>query len=210
MGFSIPITRVKSSDVEKARAESGQGQRYDGPTPPPGVYNTKIKKVWYQETRKGDPALNVLFEINEQGANEVYNGAGAFRMFMIPTDPSYEHFSIQVSSIESLLLALSDGTYTYDDFLADANAGRIITGKKKSESDKKTPIEQIGRLKITGEQTAQIKTKVQTYNGEERIEVHYVLNKPLKKKAEEVADPGADMDFDDDDTDLDDWMNDND
>ena len=40
MGFSLPITRVKSSDVEKARADSGQGQRYDGPTPPPGVYNT--------------------------------------------------------------------------------------------------------------------------------------------------------------------------
>ena len=206
MGLSIPITRVKSSDVEKARADSGQGQRYDGPTPPPGVYNTKIKKVWYQETRKGDPALNVLFEIHEEGANEVYNGAGAFRMFMIPTDPSYEHFSIQVSSIESLLLALSDGTYTYDDFLTDANAGRIITGKKKSKSDKKTPIEQIGRLKITGEQTAQIKTKVQTYNGEERMEVHYVLSKPLKKKKVEEID----MDFGDDDTDLDDWMNDND
>ncbi|QDF19246.1 hypothetical protein SEA_STICKYNOTE_53 [Corynebacterium phage Stickynote] len=206
MGFSIPITRVKSSDVEKARADSGQGQRYDGPTPPPGLYNTKIKKVWYQETRKGDPALNVLFEIHEEGANEVYNGAGAFRMFMIPTDPSYEHFSIQVSSIESLLLALSDGTYTYDDFLADANAGRIIAGKKKSESDKKTPIEQMGRLKITGEQTAQIKTKVQTYNGDERMEVHYVLSKPLKKK--KVAD--IDMDFDDDDTDLDDWMSEND
>lgn len=202
MGFSIPITRVKSSDVEKARADSGQGQRYDGPTPPPGVYNTKIKKVWYQETRKGDPALNVLFEIHEEGANEVYNGAGAFRMFMIPNDPTYEHFSIQVSSIDSLLLALSDGTYTYDDFLVDANAGRIITGKKKSESDKKTPIEQIGRLKITGEQTAQIQTKVQTYNGEERMEVHYVLSKPLKKKVEEI-----DMDFDDDDdTELDDWM----
>lgn len=206
MGFSIPITRVKSSDVEKARSDSGQGQRYEGPTPPPGVYNTKIKKVWYQETRKGDPALNVLFEIHEQGANEVYNGAGAFRMFMIPTDPTYEHFSIQVSSIESLLLALSDGTYTYDDFLADANAGRIITGKKKSESDKKTPIEQIGRLKITGEQTAQIKTKVQTYNGEDRIEVHYVLSKPLKKKKVEEID----MDFDDDDLDLDDWMTEND
>ena len=202
MGFSIPITRVKSSDVEKARADSGQGQRYDGPTPPPGVYNTKVKKVWYQETRKGDPALNVLFEIHEEGANEVYNGAGAFRMFMIPNDPTYEHFSIQVSSIDSLLLALSDGTYTYDDFLVDANAGRIITGKKKSESDKKTPIEQIGRLKITGEQTAQIKTKVQTYNGEERMEVHYVLSKPLKKKKVEEID----MDFDDDDTELDDWM----
>lgn len=201
MGFSIPITRVKSSDVEKARADSGQGQHYDGPTPPPGVYNTKIKKVWYQETRKGDPALNVLFEIHEEGANEVYNGAGAFRMFMIPNDPTYEHFSIQVSSIDSLLLALSDGTYTYDDFLVDANAGRIITGKKKSESDKKTPIEQIGRLKITGEQTAQIQTKVQTYNGEERMEVHYVLSKPLKKRVEEI-----DMDFDDDDTELDDWM----
>ena len=206
MGFSIPITRVKSSDVEKARADSGQGQRYDGPTPPPGVYNTKIKKVWYQETRKGDPALNVLFEIHEEGANEVYNGAGAFRMFMIPTDPSYEHFSIQVSSIESLLLALSDGTYTYDDFLTDANAGRIITGKKKSEFYKKTPIEQIGRLKITGEQTAQIKTKVQTYNGDDRIEVHYVLSKPLKKKKVEEID----MDFDDDDLDLDDWMTEND
>ena len=202
MGFSIPITRVKSSDVEKARADSGQGQRYDGPTPPPGVYNTKVKKVWYQETRKGDPALNVLFEIHEEGANEVYNGAGAFRMFMIPNDPTYEHFSIQVSSIDSLLLALSDGTYTYDDFLVDANAGRIITGKKKSESDKKTPIEQIGRLKITGEQTAQIQTKVQTYNGEERMEVHYVLSKPLKKKKVEEID----MDFDDDDTELDDWM----
>ena len=203
MGFSISITRVKVSDVEKARADSGQVQIYDGPTPPPGVYNTKIKKVWYQETRKGDPALNVLFEIHEEGANEVYNGAGAFRMFMIPNDPTYKYFSIQLSSIDSLLLALSDGTYTYDDFLVDANAGRIITGQKRSEFDKKTPIEQIGRIKITGEQTAQIKTKVQTYNGEERMEVHYVIRKPLKKKKVEEID----MDFDDDDdTELDDWM----
>jgi hypothetical protein len=127
-------------------------------------------------------------------------------MFMIPTDPAYEHFSIQVSSIESLLLALSDGTYTYDDFLADANAGRIITGEKKSEYDKKTPIEQIGRLKITGEQTAEIATKVQTYNGEESMEVRYVISKPFKKKKVEEID----IDFDDDDTDLDDWISEND
>lgn len=195
MGFSIPIARLKNEDIDSTLSEARAGSRYEGPTPPPGVYNAKIKKVWYKETRTGKPALNVLFVIDEQNENKVYNGAGIFNMYLIPADPTSPAFSIQMSQLDSFVMALSNGTMGYKGFQEAAHGEKIILKEpQKYDPSKNNEIKQIGKLVVTGEQTANIKAKMETYDGKERASVHYLVDVPTASKAEASATEFAEPD----------------
>lgn len=211
MGFSIPITRVKSDDIDNAIKEARQGA-YTGPTPPPGAYRAQIKKVFTRESKAGKPALNVLFVLVDDGDNAVYNGCSIFSWYSIPVDPSERSFAIQVSSLDDMLMSLSGGTLSYADFVKIANDGKIVLAKPNEyDPTKNNEVTKIGPLKITGEQEATVYTKMGSYNGKEKVELHYLVDVPTGKTA--AAAPPVDdavfgNDDDDSDEDFDNWMND--
>lgn len=214
MGFSLPIARVKNDEIDKAISDSRQGQRYTGPTPPPGVYRAKIKKVFTKETKTGKAAINVLFEINETGDNEVYNGAGIFNMYLIPSDPSEKAFPYQISNLDSMIHALSNGTMGYKEFQEAALAEKVVLkDPQKYDPSKNNEITKIGTLKITGEAEANIKLKMDEYNGKERAILDFIVEDKVEKKAKAAdydddpfGETGA-TGSDDSDADFNDWLN---
>lgn len=189
MALAFNLQRVNKADIESARAETSS--RYTGPTPPPDEYQVAVKKIYAVEQSNG-PALNVLFEISgEEGERAVYNGAGIWNRFSIPTDPSYQYFGIQVNSIDNFLRAISSGKFGFDDFVEASNGNRIQTGEDKGKAGQE--ITQIGRLKLPPTAKIKIKTKMNTYQGRENAALHYVLDAPA----------GAAGDVDDVDDDVD-------
>ncbi|MDD2326668.1 MAG: hypothetical protein PHW63_11880 [Alphaproteobacteria bacterium] len=209
MGFSIDISRVKNEDVEVARLKSGGGNRYDGPTPPADVYNAVVKKVYIRESKTGKPALNVLYEIKETGAKEVYNGCSFFQWLSIPVDPTDSAFTYQVQGIDNFLLSISSGTISYEDFVEIATNGKIVLKDPQGyEKNKNNEVEKIGTLRITGEQTAKVKTRTGEYQGKVRVEAHYLVDVPAKGGSKASAPAVADDSLFDD-GDLEEWLNDN-
>lgn len=51
---------------EAATAEGGDFEPYDGPTPPKGVYRTKLRMLRLKVNKNGDNMLNGLFVIDEK------------------------------------------------------------------------------------------------------------------------------------------------
>lgn len=205
MALAFNLQRVNKADIESARADTPS--RYTGPTPPPDEYQVAVKKIYAVEQANG-PALNVLFEISgEEGERAVYNGAGIWNRFSIPTDPSYQYFGIQVNSIDNFLRAISSGKFGFDDFVEASNGNRIQTGEGGKAGQE---ITQIGRLKLPPTAKIKIKTKMNTYQGRENAALHYVLDAPARS-AGEVADVDDDVDGLDtasDGDDLDDLLGD--
>lgn len=189
------------SDKEIDNAVSERPGRYDGPTPPDGFYQAKVRKVWSGENKNG-PVFKVSIKIAEpEGTdNAVYNGYDFIENITIPTDNQHQYFTIQVDVLDNFLKAASGGTYGMKDFVKDANAGRIA---EDGEEDKiGQPIKSIGKLKLDGNgPTFKVKTKNREYNGKTYTNVHYFDNSDLKITPSNSADedPWSDDDFADDD-----------
>lgn len=168
--------------------------------------------MFTRESKAGKPALNVLFVLVDDGDNAVYNGCSIFSWYSIPVDPSERSFAIQVSSLDDMLMSLSGGTLSYADFVKIANEGKIVLAKPNEyDPTKNNEVTKIGPLKITGEQEATVYTKMGSYNGKEKVELHYLVDVPTGKTA--AAAPPVDdavfgNDDDDSDEDFDNWMND--
>lgn len=198
MGFKIKMAQVSSDDLQKIRDDRPTGI-YDGPTPPPGVYDVKVTKVWFATTKTEKPVVKVAMTFDNEGENATYNGYSTIANYMVPTDPSQSAFPVQVSSLDSLFDALSDGKFSYRDFQEAATEGR--TDADPAKSDKiGLPVTQIGSLRITGEQKIRVKTKIREYNGNEYVDIHYILREKASKK---TAKPEEELDFGSDETDTD-------
>lgn len=205
MGFKLAMAEVSQEDLKTIREDRPTGG-YDGPTPPPGVYQAKIAKIWFAETKNGKPAMKVSYVIHEDkdSANAVYNGASTIDNLMIPTDPSDNNFAVQTSVLDSFLLALSDGKMGYPEFYKAMTEGRSDVGKEDKIGN---PVNQIGNVKITGDKIVKVKTKVREYNGKDYIDIHYILRDEAPKKGSDDIDIEVDTDSDvNADTDLDDWL----
>lgn len=212
MGFKIKMAEVSQEELTQIRNERPSG-RYEGPTPPPGVYGAKISRAWFGETRAGDPVLKVSFVFDNEGENAVYNGASTINNYIIPTDPSSRGFVPQINQLDAFLVALSDGKMGVREFQE-----AMSNGKNDIDQSKKTkigiPVTQIGSVKITGDKKVTIKTKIREYQGKDYIDLHYILRDeaaPSKPK----SNPAEDFDdFEDtttttttsDEGELDDWL----
>jgi hypothetical protein len=163
--------QASKEDLTAAKAESGS--RYSGPTPPPDVYNVKLIKLFSSEDRNGNPRLVATLQIEETGDKAVYNGARIFDNLAIPADPGYEHFAIQVNVLNSFLVAASGGSYTIDDFVKDANAGKIATDGETQNGD--PIVKSIGKFHVEKAKDIKVKTKLRSWNGTEYVNVHYYI-----------------------------------
>lgn len=183
MAFKFNIARADDTTIDKAIESARSGGRYEGPTPPEGVYKTKIKKVWFRETKTGRPAINALFEIDETGDKAIYNGAGTFRLYLIPEDATDKNFSYFVSNIDALVMSLSNGTMDYKAFADVVRAGKVILKDPEAyDPSKNNEIIKFGNLRITGDQKATVKLEMgKPYNGVSRPEVVRLHDVPTKK-----------------------------
>lgn len=173
MGFKIKMAEVSTDDLQKIRDDRPSG-RYDGPTPPPGHYDVKVKKMWFAETKTGKPTLKVALAFDNDGEEALYNGYSYIDNYMIPVDNTERAFPIQVSQIDSLFNALSKGKMSFIDFHKAVNEGRTDASTEKKDKVG-LPVTQIGSLKLNGEQKIRVKTKLREYNGEEYVSTHYIV-----------------------------------
>ena len=210
MGFKIKMAEVSQEELTQIRNDRPSG-RYEGPTPPPGVYGAKISRAWFGETKAGDPVLKVSFVFDNEGENAVYNGAETINNYVIPTDPSSRAFVPQINQLDAFLVALSDGKMGVREFQE-----AMSNGKNDIDPAKKTkigiPVTQIGSVKITGEKKVNIKTKIREYNGKDYIDLHYILrdeetsSKPKSHPADDFDDFEDPTTSASDEGDLDDWL----
>ena len=209
MGFKIKMAEVSQEELTQIRNDRPSG-RYEGPTPPPGVYGAKISRAWFGETKAGDPVLKVSFVLDNEGEDAIYNGAETINNYVIPTDPSSKAFVPQINQLDAFLVALSDGKMGVREFQE-----AMSNGKNDIDPAKKTkigiPVTQIGSVKITGEKKVNIKTKIREYNGKDYIDLHYILrdeaanSKPKSNPADDFDD-FEDPTSSSDEGDLDDWL----
>lgn len=212
MGFKVKMATVSTEDLTQIRNDRPTGG-YNGPTPPPGVYEAQISRVWFGETKAGDPTVKVSFRFDNEGEDAVYNGFDFIQNYNIPTDPSARSFVPQINQLDAFLIALSGGKMGFREFQEAMAEGRNDADKDK-ESKIGIPVTQIGSVKITGNKKVQIKTNHREYNGKTYVNLHYILreeNGATEKKVEANLD-----DFEDSDSsvttsssstdDLDDWL----
>lgn len=209
MGFKVKMAAVSEKDLTQIRNERPSGG-YDGPTPPPGVYEVKISRVWFGETKAGDPTVKVSFRFDNEGEDAVYNGFDFIQNYNIPTDPSAKSFVPQINQLDAFLIALSGGKMGFQEFQQ-----AMAEGRNDADPAKKgkigIPVTQIGSVKITGNKKVRIKTRHREYNGKTYVDLHYILreeNVASSQKAEDNLD-----DFEDSATtsssgsdELDEWL----
>lgn len=209
MGFKVKMAAVSEKDLTQIRNERPTGG-YNGPTPPPGVYGAKISRLWFGETKAGDPTVKVSFRFDNEGEDAVYNGFDFIQNYGIPTDPSARSFVPQINQLDAFLIALSGGKMGFQEFQE-----AMAEGRNDADSDKKgkigIPVTQIGSVKITGDKKVKIKTRHNEYNGKTYVGLHYILreeNGAAEKKEEFSSD-----DFEDSGNstsagsdDLDEWL----
>lgn len=209
MGFKVKMAAVSEKDLTQIRSERPTGG-YNGPTPPPGVYEAQISRVWFGETKAGDPTVKVSFRFDNEGEDAVYNGFDFIQNYGIPTDPSARSFVPQVNQLDAFLIALSGGKMGFQEFQE-----AMAEGRNDADSDKKgklgIPVTQIGSVKITGNKKVKIKTRHNEYNGKTYVGLHYILREEVgatKKEefsSDDFEDAGNNSSASSSD-DLDDWL----
>lgn len=205
MALKFNLKNVSAKDVEDARKDFGGG--YDGPPAPPGLYNAAVKQLWFRQTKSGKDMIVAHLKLQNEGDAAEYNGLNLWYNMLIPGDPSDRAFTMQMKNIDDFFRAASGGKMDVQDFVDAAKAGKILTGE--SDNKKGEEITQVGKLKIEKAQDMTVKTKIETYNGEERTQLHWIDTSKLNKADSDDDDVDADDDVDmDDDYDIDQMMDD--
>lgn len=206
MGFKVKMAAVSEKELTQIRSERPTGG-YNGPTPPPGVYEVKIGRVWFGETKAGDPTVKVSFKFDNEGEDAVYNGFDFIQNYNIPTDPSAKSFVPQINQLDAFLVALSGGKMGFQEFQEAMAEGRNDADRDK-ESKIGIPVTQLGSVKITGNKKVKIKTRHNEYNGKTYVGLHYILREEsgaTEKKEEFSSDDFEDSGNNSSD-DLDEWL----
>jgi hypothetical protein len=102
----------------------------------------------------------------------------------------------------------------YKEFQEAALAEKVVLkDPQKYDPSKNNEITKIGTLKITGEAEANIKLKMDEYNGKERAILDFIVEDKVEKKAKAAdydddpfGETGA-TGSDDSDADFNDWLN---
>lgn len=195
MALKFNLKNVSKDDIEEARKDFSAG-RYEGPTPPPDLYNVQVTKLWSGENR-GGATLVARLQFDNKGDKSEYNGFSILHNLGIPDDPKHEHFAIRMKSLDDFFRAVTGGKMDVSDFVAAANAGKVIAGDEEKMGD---VITQIGKFKLANAKDITIKTKPpREYNGKEYVNVHYIVAEQAKKEDDDYDDYDDDVDTNDDD-----------
>jgi len=100
--------RYKFRIAGSADVEPSSGTYYDGDTPPPGVYRTKVKRMCIKENKSKDDMISMVCEVDEPAKKDgksnskaQYNGYGIWTNLNITDDNN--------ARINQFLMALSAG-----------------------------------------------------------------------------------------------------
>lgn len=203
--LKLQMATISQDDIKQAldNAPTGNFTSYSGPTPPPGAYKAKCTGLYLTEVKSGvqagQDAIRVGFEIQ----NEEYKGAYAPLNLTVPSDPTYQHFGAQISSMDRALRALSKGKLGISGFVEAANKNQIHAEPTKTGNAQR--ITQIGKFKPNDLGEFDITTRTfQTSDGKTLASTHFIADwdGASESKVDNDTDDDLDFSFDDDDLDL--------
>lgn len=191
---------IKYSDegVQDAIKSAQSRGSYDGPVPPAGIYNVKLRKLRLQRNKRDTHYMFAAWlVIDETGDLAKYNGASINEWLIIPNEPSEQYADFRYNSLNDLFAAASKGKMNAQDVLAALTEGRYQAEDPDDRGAQE--VTAIGKLKLTGDENFQIKTKMDQYEGKDQARLHYILSV-------EAENEDDDLDYLDDDVDLDDLL----
>lgn len=143
---------VLALGAEAAKVEAVEGfANYSGPTPPAGLYFSRVKQIGVTETKNTKkPMLRVVIEFkakDDKDSRKKFNGYAIFHHLVIPEDATEEHYGLQVGQINRLLDAMSGNDQAVRNAFWGGKADLDAAGKK---------ITKIGKLDLTDKEGIEI------------------------------------------------------
>ncbi|WNM69965.1 hypothetical protein SEA_GUYFAGIERI_62 [Rhodococcus phage GuyFagieri] len=150
------------SDAAKVEAVEGYAN-YDGPTPPPGIYPSRVQTIKIGESSTKKPMFTVYVKIdapkNDPKGRDKYNGYLISHFLVIPSDREEEHYGLQVGQINRLMDAMS----------GDLSARKALWADKAVLDDKGEKVLKIGeKVTLKGGVPVMIATKADSYKRKDK------------------------------------------
>lgn len=166
--------------AEAAKVEAVEGfANYSGPTPPAGLYFSRVKQIGVTETKNTKkPMLRVVIEFkakDDKDSRKKFNGYAIFHHLVIPEDATEEHYGLQVGQINRLLDAMSGNDQAVRNAFWGGKADLDAAGKK---------ITKIGKLDLTDKEGIEIivSARSETFNRKVLVNGKPVRDPKTKKE----------------------------
>lgn len=171
---------VLALGAEAAKVEAVEGfANYSGPTPPAGLYFSRVKQIGVTETKNTKKTmLRVVIEFkakDDKDSRKKFNGYAIFHHLVIPEDATEEHYGLQVGQINRLLDAMSGNDQAVRNAFWGGKADLDAAGKK---------ITKIGKLDLTDKEGIEIivSARSETFNRKVLVNGKPVRDPKTKKE----------------------------
>lgn len=171
---------VLALGAEAAKVEAVEGfANYSGPTPPAGLYFSRVKQIGVTETKNTKkPMLRVVIEFkakDDKDSRKKFNGYAIFHHLVIPEDATEEHYGLQVGQINRLLDAMSGNDQAVRNAFWGGKADLDAAGKK---------ITKIGKIDLTDKEGIEIivSARAETFNRKVLVNGKPVRDPKTKKE----------------------------
>lgn len=171
---------VLALGAEAAKVEAVEGfANYSGPTPPAGLYFSRVKQIGVTETKNTKKSmLRVVIEFkakDDKDSRKKFNGYAIFHHLVIPEDATEEHYGLQVGQINRLLDAMSGNDQAVRNAFWGGKADLDAAGKK---------ITKIGKLDLTDKEGIEIivSARSETFNRKVLVNGKPVRDPKTKKE----------------------------
>lgn len=171
---------VLALGAEAAKVEAVEGfANYSGPTPPAGLYFSRVKQIGITETKQTKKTmLRVVIEFkakDDKDSRKKFNGYAIFHHLVIPEDATEEHYGLQVGQINRLLDAMSGNDQAVRNAFWGGKADLDAAGKK---------ITKIGKLDLTDKEGIEIivSARSETFNRKVLVNGKPVRDPKTKKE----------------------------
>lgn len=171
---------VLALGAEAAKVEAVEGfANYNGPTPPAGLYFSRVKQIGVTETKNTKkPMLRVVIEFkakDDKDSRKKFNGYAIFHHLVIPEDATEENYGLQVGQINRLLDAMSGNDQAVRNAFWGGKADLDAAGKK---------ITKIGKIDLTDKEGIEIivSARAETFNRKVLVNGKPVRDPKTKKE----------------------------
>lgn len=176
---------VLALGADAAKVEAVEGfANYSGPTPPAGLYFSRVKQIGITETKQTKKTmLRVVVEFKAKDNNDPrkkFNGYAIFWHLVIPDDATEEHYGLQVGQINRLLDALSNND----------KATRVAFWSNKADTDAAgKKITKVGKLDLTDKEGIEVlvSARAETFNRKVLVNGKPVRDPKTKKEKYEAS-----------------------
>lgn len=170
---------VLALGAEAAKVEAVEGfANYSGPTPPPGIYFSRVKQIALTETKQTKKTMLrvvIEFKARNDDPRKKFNGYAIFWHLVIPEDATEEHYGLQVGQINRLLDALSGNDKAVRMAFWGGKADTDAAGKK---------ITKIGKIDLTDKEGVEVlvSARSETFNRKVLVNGKPVRDPKTKKE----------------------------